>query len=69
MSKIESFSKGVNTWFWCKPGHFSNFFFLGNIGQENFLYDMIERKNVFLDYINKKLKMSKNWHFSNGDNP
>ena len=35
-------------------------FFLGNIGQENFLYDMIERKNVFLDYINKKFKMLKN---------
>ena len=69
MSKILSFSKGVNTWFWSKPGHFANFFFLGNIGQENFLYDTIERKNVFLDYKNKKFKMSKNWHFSNGDNP
>ena len=29
------FSKGVNPWFWCKHGHFCNFFFLGNLGQEN----------------------------------
>ena len=69
MSKILSFSKGVNTWFWSKPGHFANFFFLGNIGQENFLYDTIERKNVFLDYKNKKLKMSKILSFSKGVNP
>ena len=26
------FVKGVNPWFWSKNGHFSNFFFLGNIG-------------------------------------
>ena len=34
-------------------------FFLGNIGQENFFYDILERKN-------KKFKKSKNWHFSKG---
>ena len=27
MSKNESFSKGVNPWFWSKYGHFSNLFF------------------------------------------
>ena len=26
-SKNWHFSKGVNPWFWCKNGHFSNFFF------------------------------------------
>ena len=35
-SKYSHFSKGVNPWFWCKNGHFSNFFFLGNKGEENF---------------------------------
>ena len=30
-SKNRHFSKGVNPWFWSKNGHFSNFFFLGNI--------------------------------------
>ena len=47
-SKNWHFSKGVNPWFWSKNGHFSNFFFLGNIGQENVFYDILERKNVFL---------------------
>ena len=40
--------------------HFSKFFFLGNIGQENAFYDIVERKNAFLGYKNKKLKRSKN---------
>ena len=40
-------------------------FFLGSIGQENVFYDILERKNAFLGYKNKKFKKSKNWHFSN----
>ena len=43
--------------------------FLGNIGQENIFYDILERKNAFLDYKNTKLKKSKNWHFSKGVDP
>ena len=39
-------------------------FFLGNIGQENVFYDILERKNAFLGYKNKKFKKSKNGHFS-----
>ena len=57
------FSKGVNLWFWSKNGHFSNFFFLGNIGQENVFYDILERKNAFLSYKNKKFKKSKKLTF------
>ena len=30
-------------------------FFLGNIGQEKVFYDILERKNAFLGYKNKKL--------------
>ena len=48
---------------------FFQFFFLGNIGQENVFYDILERKNAFLAYKNKKFKKSKNWHFSKGINP
>ena len=29
-------------------------FFLRNIGQENVFYDILERKNAFLGYKNKK---------------
>ena len=68
-SKNCHFSKGVNPWFWSKNGHFSNFIFLGNIGQENVFYDFLDRKNAFLGYKNKKFKKSKNWHFSKGVNP
>ena len=68
-SKNWHFSKGVNPWFWSKNGHFFNFFFLGNMCQENVFYDILERKNAFLGYKNKKFKKSKNWHFSEGVNP
>ena len=42
--------------------------FLGNIGQENVCYDILERINAFLGYKNNKLKQAKNWHFSKGVN-
>ena len=58
------FSKGVNPCFRSKNGRFLNFYFLGNIGQKNVFYDILERKNVFLGYKNKKFKKSKNCHFS-----
>ena len=48
---------------------FFHLFFKGNIGQENVFYDILERKNAFLGYKNKKFKKSKNWHFSKGVNP
>ena len=44
-------------------------FFLANLGQENVFYDILERKNTFLRYKNKKFKKSQNWHFSQGVNP
>ena len=59
-SKNWHFSKGVNSWLWSKNGHFSNFFFLGNIGQENVFHQILERRNAFLGYKNKKFKMSEN---------
>ena len=37
--------------------------------QENLFYDILEQRNPFLGYKNKKFKMSKNWHFSKGVNP
>ena len=43
--------------------------FLGNIGKENILSDILERKNPFLGYKNKQFKKAKNWHFSQGVNP
>ena len=44
-------------------------FLLGNIGRENVFYDILERKNAFQGYKNKKFKKSKYWHFSKEVNP
>ena len=68
-SKYWYFSKGVNPWFWYKNGHFSNIFFLGNIGQENVFYDILAGEKAFLGFKEKKFKKSKNWHFCKGVNP
>ena len=59
-SKKGHFSRGVNPWFWSKNGHFSNFFFGGNIDQENVSYDILQQKNAFLGKKNKKFEKSKN---------
>ena len=59
--KIEIFPKGVSPWFWSKISHFTIFSFLGNLGQENVFYDILERQNAFLvGYEKKKFKRSKN---------
>ena len=68
-SKNWHFSKRVNPWFWSKNGHFSNFFYLRNIGQENAFFDILERKKTFLSYKNMKSIKSKNLHFSKAVNP
>ena len=47
-SKKRHLFKGVNQWFWCKIGNFSNFYFLASIGEKNVLYAILERKNNFL---------------------
>ena len=48
---------------------FYQVFFLGIIDKENVFYDIVERRNAFLGYKNKKFKESKNWHFWKGVNP
>ena len=67
--KFDIFPKGLTHGFGLKNGHFSNFYFLGNIDQENVFYDILERKNAFLGYKNKKFKKSTNSLFSKGVNP
>ena len=39
---------------------FFHVFFYGNIGQENVFYDILEQKNGFLGFKNKKFKKLKN---------
>ena len=45
---------------------FFQLFFLGNIGQKNVFYDILERENAFLGYKNKKLKKWKNSQYFKG---
>ena len=66
--KIDIFPKGLTHGFGPKMAIFPTFF-LGNIGQENVFYDILEQKNAFLGYKNKTFKKSKNRHFSKGVNP
>ena len=39
---------------------FFQLFFLGDMGQENIFYDIVEGENAFLGYKNKKFKKPKN---------
>ena len=63
--KIDIFPKELTHGFGPKMSFFSPFYW-GNIGQENVYYDILERKNAFLGFKNKKFKKSKNWHFAKG---
>ena len=36
------------------------------MGKEKFFYDILDWKNAFLGFKNKKFKKSKNWHFKKG---
>ena len=46
-----------------KDRPFFQVFILLNTGQENVFYDIVEGKNSFLTYKNKKLKKSKKLRF------
>ena len=67
--KIAIFKNRLSHGFGPKIAIFPTFFFIGNIGQENVFYEILERKNAFLGYKNKKFKKSKNWHFTKPVNP
>ena len=65
--KIFFFPRGLTHVFGPKVVSFW-IFFLGNIGQENVSDYILERKNAFLGYKNKKFRQSKNCHFFKGVN-
>ena len=57
--KSDIFRKRLTHGFGPKMAIFSTFFF-GNRGQENVFYHIVEHKNAFVGYKNKKFKKSKN---------
>ena len=56
--KIDIFPKGLTHGFGPKMSIFPTFFWC-NIGLENVFYDILEKKNAFLEYKKKKFKKSK----------
>ena len=66
--KIDIFPKGLTHGFGPKMAIFPTFFFR-NRSQENVFYNIVEQRNAFLGYQNKKFQMSKSSHFSKGVNP
>ena len=75
--KIDTFPKRLTHSFSPKMAMFANLFFLGNIGQKNVFYDILEREKAFLGYQKRSSKRpffpnslthgfaQKNGHFSN----
>ena len=63
--KIDIFPKGLTHGFSPKKAIFRTFL-LGKKGQKNIIYDIVEKKNTFLGYKNKKFKNSKTSQFSKG---
>ena len=45
---------------------FFHLFVLGKIGQENMFYDILEGKNAFLNYKNKRVKIREIYIFPKG---
>ena len=66
-SKMAIFPKGL-THGLCQKMAIFQLFLLGNIGQGNVFFDILERKFAFLGNKNKKCKKLKNGHFSKGFN-
>ena len=60
VEEVDIFPKGLSNGFGPKMAIFPSFICLGNLGQENVFYDILERKDAFLGYKNKKLEKSKN---------
>ena len=67
--KIDIFPKGVTHAFFPKVAIFETLFFYAIQGSKMFFYDILERKNTFLGYKNKRFKKSKNSHFFHVVNP
>ena len=66
-SRIKStFCKGVSPWFLSQNRPFSHMFFLSKKSQKETFFDILDRKECFLDHKRKVLKNSKTQHFAKG---
>ena len=68
IDKMTFFQKGLSQGFCQKMANFPTIFFRQDRSRI-FFYAILEQKNIFLGYKNKKFKKSKNQHFFKGVNP
>ena len=68
-SKKSTFCKGVSPWFLSKNRPFSHFFFLTKKSQKETFFDILDRKECFLDLKSEVLKNSKKWTVCKGVSP
>ena len=69
-SKKSTLCKGFSPWFLSKNRPFSHmFFFLSKKSQKETFFDILDRKEWFLDHKRKVLKNSKKSTFCNGVTP
>ena len=64
--KKSTFCKGVRPWFLSKNRPFSHFFFWTKKSQKETFFDILDRKECFLDLKSEVLKNSKKSTFSKG---
>ena len=68
-SKKSTFCKGVSPWFLSKNRPFSHFFFWPKKSQKETSFDILDRKECFLDLKSEVLKNSKKWTLCKGVSP
>ena len=68
-SKKSTFCKGVSPWFLSKYQPFSHIFFLTKKSKKETFFDILDRKEYFLDLKSETLAKSKKWTFCKGVSP
>ena len=68
-SKKSTFCKGVSPWFLSKNRPFSHMFFLSKETQKGIFFDILDRKECFLELKSEVLKTSKKTKFCKGFSP
>ena len=68
-SKKSAFCKGVSPWFLSKNRPFSHMFFFSKKSHRETFFDILDRKECFLDHKREVLKNSKKSTFCKGVSP
>ena len=64
--KKSTICKGVSPWFFFEKSTFSSYFFFSKKRKKERFFDILDRKECFLDHKKNVLKTLKNRHFAKG---